>query len=199
MKETKDKIILKALQYFAENDYQTVSLNSIAKGIGITKGGIYHYFSSKDELFYECIIAMIDKIEEFSAGSMSEDPDLNEILIGLFAFENIFKLIDESFNINFLDNYSNYSYMIFVGMKKFPQIREKISKLYSEMQQGLEFMFNSYAEQGHIRQDIDYNLLSFELIALVEGSILVAGFSTGVDLGKVGKDLVESTLERIRV
>ena len=64
MKETKDKIILKALQFFAENDYQTVSLNSIAKGIGITKGGIYHYFVSKDELFLECILAMIDKIEE---------------------------------------------------------------------------------------------------------------------------------------
>jgi hypothetical protein len=89
--------------------------------------------------------------------------------------------------------------MIFVGMKKFPQIREKISKLYSEMQQGLELMFNSYAEQGHIRQDIDYNLLSFELIALVEGAILVAGFSTGVDLGKVGKDFIDSTMKRISV
>ena len=47
MKETKDKIILKALQYFAEHDYQSVSLNSIAEGIGITKGGIYHYFNSR--------------------------------------------------------------------------------------------------------------------------------------------------------
>ena len=130
---------------------------------------------------------------------MSEDADLNKILTDLFAFENIFKLMDESFNIDFKDNYYNYSYLIFVGIKKFPQIREMISKLYSEMQQSLELMFNSYAEKGHIRQDIDYNLLSFELIALVEGSILVAGFSTGVDLGKIGRDLVESTLERIRV
>ena len=32
MKETKDKIILKALQYLAENDFQSVSLNSIAEG-----------------------------------------------------------------------------------------------------------------------------------------------------------------------
>ena len=197
MKETKDKIILKALQYFAEHDYQTVSLNSIAKGIGITKGGIYHYFSSKDELFLECMIAVVDKMKEFSLGSMNENIELEEVLSALFSFDNIFKIMADSFDIDFMDNYYNYSYMIFVGMKKFPRFREMISELYVEMQHGLEFMFLAYAEKGLIRKDINYKLLSFELIALVEGAILVAGFSTEIDLVEVGKDIVSSTLERV--
>ncbi|MCK5675247.1 MAG: hypothetical protein KAH95_17835, partial [Spirochaetales bacterium] len=70
---------------------------------------------------------------------------------------------------------------------------------YVEMQQGLEFMFISYAEKGLVRKDINYKLLSFELIALVEGAILVAGFSTEIDLIEVGKDIVKSTIERISV
>ncbi len=199
MKETKDKIILKALQYFAEHDYQTVSLNSIAKGIGITKGGIYHYFNSKDDLFLECMTSVVDKMKEFSLGSMNENIELEDVLTALFSFDNIFKIMADSFNIDFMDNYYNYSYMIFVGMKKFPQFREMISKLYVEMQQGLEFMFISYAEKGLVRKDINYKLLSFELIALVEGAILVAGFSTEIDLIEVGKDIVKSTIERISV
>lgn len=199
MKETKEKIILKALQYFVENDYQSVSLNSIAKGIGITKGGIYHYFNSKDELFLECMTVVVNKMKEFSLGSMSGNVELEEVLSALFSFDNIFKIMAESFSIDFMDNYYNYSYMIFVGMKKFPRFRDMISELYVEMQQGLEFMFISYAEKGLIRKDINYKLLSFELIALVEGAILVAGFSTDIDLIEVGKDIVNNTLERISI
>ncbi|RKX87740.1 MAG: TetR/AcrR family transcriptional regulator, partial [Spirochaetes bacterium] len=56
MKETKEKIILKALQYFTEHDYEGASLDKIARAIGITKGGIYHYFKSKDELYHDCMI-----------------------------------------------------------------------------------------------------------------------------------------------
>lgn len=37
--ETKEKILLKALQYFTENDYEGASLEKIAGAIGITKGG----------------------------------------------------------------------------------------------------------------------------------------------------------------
>ena len=109
MKETKEKIILKALQYFAVHDYQTVSLNSIAKGIGITKGGIYHYFSSKDELFLECMTSVVNKMKEFSLGSVSENVELEDVLAALFSFDNIFKIMEESFNIDFMDNYYNYS------------------------------------------------------------------------------------------
>jgi len=36
---------------FMERGYADVSLNDILKPIGITKGGFYHYFKSKDELF----------------------------------------------------------------------------------------------------------------------------------------------------
>ena len=143
------------------------------------------------------MISVVDKMKEFSLGSMSENVELEEVLTALFSFDNIFKIMADSFNIDFMDNYYNYSYMIFVGMKKFPQFREMISKLYGEMQQGLEFMFITYSEKGLIKKDINYKLLSFELIALVEGAILVAGFSTDIDLVEVGNDIVKSTIERV--
>ena len=199
MKETKDKIILKALQYFAENDYQSVSLTSIAEGIGITKGGIYHYFSSKDELFMECISTVFEKIREFSMEAMSDNTELEEVLTSLFSFDDIFRMIAESFDIDFFGNYFKYSYMMFTGVMKFPRVREIIANIYMEMQQGLELMFTSLQEKGVIKKEIDYKILAFELISMVEGSLLISALLPETDLSEVGKDLVKSTLERICV
>ncbi len=199
MKETKDKIILKALQYFAENDYQSVSLNSIAEGIGITKGGIYHYFSSKDELYMECLITVFERVREFSIDAMSEDASLEEVLTYLFSFNNIFQGMAESLNIDFLNNYLDYSYLMFVGIKKFPKIAEMVTTIYGEMQQGLEFMFIDQQGKGVIKKEINCKLLAFEIIAMIEGAMLVSGFTSGTDLTEVGEDLVKSTLERICV
>lgn len=199
MKATKEKIVLKALQYFMENDYQSVSLNSIAEGIGITKGGIYHYFSSKDELFMECMITVFQKMHEFSMGALSEDSSLEEVLTVLFSFEDIYKVMTEILNINFIDNYSNFYYLMFVGIKKFPRIMELVTAIYGEMQHGLELMFIDWQAKGVIKKEINCKILAFEIIAMIEGAMLVSGFSIGTDLTKVGKDLVKSTLERICV
>ena len=51
MKETKDIILHTAYSMFLNNNYEAVTINSIIKAAGITKGGIYHYYASKEELF----------------------------------------------------------------------------------------------------------------------------------------------------
>ncbi len=199
MKETKNKIILKALQYLAKNDYQSVSLNSIAADIGITKGGIYHYFNSKDELYMECIITVFERIQKFSMDTMNEDAGLEEVLESMFSFDNIFRMIAESFNIDFLNSYFDYTSMIFMGIKKFPRVRNMITDIYSQMQQGLEIMFTDLKAKGVIKPEINCKLVSFELMAMVEGAMLISELTKDTDLSEVGKDFVRSTLERIRV
>ena len=199
MKETKEKIILKALQYLAKNDYQSVSLNSIAEGIGITKGGIYHYFNSKDELLMECIITVFKRIHEYSLEAMNADGGLEEVLGSMFSFDDIFRTIAESLNIDFLDNYFDYISLIFIGIKKFPRVRKMVTDVYSQIQQGLDLMFTELQAKGFIKAEINCKLLSFELMAMIEGSMLISELTKGIDLSEVGKDLVKSTLERICV
>ena len=45
VKDTRNRIIIQALSYFTQNNYEKASLNDIAGAINITKGGIYHYFA----------------------------------------------------------------------------------------------------------------------------------------------------------
>ncbi len=51
----KNLILFTAFKMFAINGYDGISLNSIIKESGLTKGGVYYHFSSKDELFQEVV------------------------------------------------------------------------------------------------------------------------------------------------
>ena len=49
--EVKESIQLAAKSVFLEQGYQKATLRGIAEAAGVTKGNIYIYFKSKDELF----------------------------------------------------------------------------------------------------------------------------------------------------
>ena len=47
-----EKIYVKALELFVANGYDQTALSQIAKELGLTKAGLYHYFSSKEDLLF---------------------------------------------------------------------------------------------------------------------------------------------------
>jgi AcrR family transcriptional regulator len=49
--EARRKIIDVASRVFAETGHHETTMDEVAKRVGVTKGAIYQYFSSKDELF----------------------------------------------------------------------------------------------------------------------------------------------------
>jgi AcrR family transcriptional regulator len=63
--QMKRRIMDSALQEFSRNGYGASSVNNIASIDGISKGIIYHYFSSKDELFLACVEECFDALTEF--------------------------------------------------------------------------------------------------------------------------------------
>ena len=53
--QTRQKILTHALCEFAQNGYQGASLNAVCQSGGISKGIIYHYFDSRDDLYLRCL------------------------------------------------------------------------------------------------------------------------------------------------
>ncbi len=51
--DTKEKILVTTLDLFHKNGYDKTSVAAIIKAVGISKGGFYHYFSSKEDLLEE--------------------------------------------------------------------------------------------------------------------------------------------------
>ena len=77
MKEIKEIILKTAYSMFLNNNYEAVTINSIIKAAGITKGGIYHYYSSKEELFKEVINKFLLDVK---VSSPVEHPSLTEMI-----------------------------------------------------------------------------------------------------------------------
>ena len=50
--ERLEKIYDKALEMFVAKGYDQTALSHIAKELGLTKAGLYHYFSSKEDLLF---------------------------------------------------------------------------------------------------------------------------------------------------
>lgn len=113
---TKDKIINTATGLLFEKDYDSISLNLIAKKIGIKKPSIYYYFNSKESLYEEAIDQLIfsinkefdkiiesdikveDKIEKFiytflSLGYTKKDNFKNLLTEGIYKNKRIYKFI----------------------------------------------------------------------------------------------------------
>lgn len=65
-----EEILNAAVNEFLEKGYEGASVDSIARRSGLTKGGIYHHFRSKDEIllaankkFQEPVLSMIETAE----------------------------------------------------------------------------------------------------------------------------------------
>ncbi len=53
MNETREHIIRVAARLFLQNNYEGVSIHDITRAMGMTKGALYHHFTSKEHLFEE--------------------------------------------------------------------------------------------------------------------------------------------------
>ena len=55
MGDTKEKILMTALQLFARDGYEAVSVRTIAEELGMTKGALYRHYKNKRDIF-DCIV-----------------------------------------------------------------------------------------------------------------------------------------------
>lgn len=61
-KGSRQKILDAALEVFAKQGYHSATVDAIAKTAGISKGLLYNYFKSKEEVLNELMIGMMDSL-----------------------------------------------------------------------------------------------------------------------------------------
>lgn len=65
--DAKRRIVLAAMEVMAENGYEKITIDNVAKKIGVTKGAVYWYFRSKSALIQEVSVTVENEIEKFSS------------------------------------------------------------------------------------------------------------------------------------
>ena len=84
---TRDKIIETSLKLFAELGYATVSIESVLRECGISRGALYHHFASKDAIF-EAVLeaAELRVVKAASEAAAKEDNPLDALRAGCAAW-----------------------------------------------------------------------------------------------------------------
>ena len=59
------EILQAAMEEFSVRDYNQVNMEGICSRHGISKGMMYHYYSSKDELFLLCVQDTFERLREY--------------------------------------------------------------------------------------------------------------------------------------
>lgn len=133
--KTKEKIIEAARKLFSEKGFEGVSMEDIAQASGVRKSLIYYYFPSKEVLFEEIWMKVIDELENDVFSEVENEGSVVKIIKKLikkyveFAMnkEELSKLIARE-RMNVLESQNNLSnakkrYEIF--LQKFEKIFEK--------------------------------------------------------------------------
>lgn len=61
MSTTKEKILTTALQLFAKDGYEAVSVSMIAGALGMTKGALYKHYANKRDIFDQIVARMEER------------------------------------------------------------------------------------------------------------------------------------------
>lgn len=83
--QTRRRIMDAALAEFSAQGYSAGSTNTICAAQDISKGIIYHYFESKDELFLACVDECFQRLTEYIRENMPAREDAESSLEDYFA------------------------------------------------------------------------------------------------------------------
>ena len=79
-----------AVAEFAQRGYAAGSINTICAAEGISKGIIYHYFETKDELYLACVEECFQLLTQYLKNGLSEGKSAQEQLEAYFAVRMTF-------------------------------------------------------------------------------------------------------------
>lgn len=79
-----DQVLKAALDLFSTQGYATTSVQQIVAAAGVTKGAMYHYFASKDDLLFAIYERMLSlqkaRLDEIVAAGAERGDDVEKVL-----------------------------------------------------------------------------------------------------------------------
>ena len=176
MGDTKEKILLTALQLFARDGYEAVSVRNIAEELGMTKGALYRHYKNKRDIFDSIVDRMI-QIDAQRAKEYQMPVEQYDEMSASYAnasWEDIEKYTIEQLKFWTEDNFA----LLFRRMLTLEQYRNaEMAELYSQcIVEGpvsyMEDLFRELTKKGVLKEEnprqlaVEYYAPLFLLISM---------------------------------
>lgn len=182
-KKRKEHIVLSAYKVLSEKGYSKTSMDGISKESGYSKGGIFHYYDSKEALMLEVISSFIKVILMAiqDAGREKEKPleQLREKLNWCMKM-----VLTQKEQIRVLLDYQSQAISN-------SAIRDIMVKYYNDIVMHIASIMDELKDNGILRKDIDSVFIAGMLL-----SYIVYGYSWWLIVSDdFSEDIIDKTTE----
>jgi len=164
--EAKAKIAKAARVVFAKKGYHDATMNDIAKEVGVSKGALYSYFESKEDLLKEITLKGHQALRKI-LGETGECDNLED------ALEGVYNRITAQFKGNLHTHFE----VIALSFHN-ARIRQTVFEDHQKDIQAVQAFVEEKKKRGVIRTDVDASALAELFTVLYLGMLyeLVIGF-----------------------
>ncbi len=157
----REEILQSAEDLFARKGYHETSMDDIVKESGLSKGAIYGYFDSKQEIF----LALSDKCIESELGAIRSvlSPDDSASKKLETSIEIHFDGIEDSIEV------CRMNLECWTESPRIESLHQRIKSRYEMIHKFIADMISEGIKKGEFRQDIDPDALSSIIHATIDG------------------------------
>ena len=166
--EAKSRILEAANKVFAERGYHEATMDDIAKRLGVSKGAIYLYFSSKEDLFEAMCKTAPQAFKEILFSSFGNE--VNPIQSATEFFDKMLKMSASN---------PGLSFEILSEASRNPSLKRILKQNHQEYEEVLTNFLAEGRKRRIVGDNLDLRPLANSLIALWNGleTLLVSGLS----------------------
>ncbi len=157
----KETIMKAAIKNFSKTGYAITTMDDIAKTADVSKGTLYLYFQSKEDLFESICKSNQQILIDKRSGLLQNKNKAKEDLA--FFFDNGLKAIQDTQKVRI---------EAFAESPHNPKMKKIIQKNRKEIELEVEEFFKSIKKFGFFKKNVDINALSSGVIALFDGLTL---------------------------
>ena len=192
--EATNRIIKESVKFFSEKGYHKTKMSEIAESLGVSKGAIYQYFNSKEELFLEVIRYYVEYTQKELISFLNLRPpksiatdEFFDIMFNLGQSQSIENLI----LLDRLFPPLDFNLAISELMTSNPSMKEEMTRYYRGSIKLIADYFENYKKKGVIKKNIDTFSLSMGITSLQDG--LMAAMQMGIEISEIRKTWKEIT------
>ena len=184
--KTEYEILEMAFAMFLEKGFSEVSTNELIREAGLTKGGFYYCFKSREDLDQKVVERFIRPFFTQPAKRMQEvweckkqDIPTGELLWNGFFMPQRFVNYQNAIGKDI--SFRNYYFLLYESMKKFPEVNGYYKELNHKKGEMLHRILERGQMRGEVTRDIDLENYVTMILAMQDGILALKVLDDGID------------------
>ncbi len=175
MTSTKEHILFTALKLILKKGYANVTMNELVGASGLSKGAFYHYFKSKDQIYYETLEKYFFSYMASFDLTYNEAQSFKSNLFQVFTMFIEFASEIESM-IGPENPMISYYHTLLESAIRSDDIKTKVSNYYEFWMKSISGWIEIAQSNKEIDPNLDPEILSKHIGGLMEGVMIIYSF-----------------------